>query len=284
MLHVETAGTGETVLFIHEFAGDTRSWGPQVRRFCRSYQCVTYAARGYPGSDVPTEAARYSQQLAVDDAVAVLDALETERAHVFGISMGGFTALHLAMQSPSRVRSVVAAGTGYGAHPDDEERFRSECEAIAARFDERGAAGFAREYLSGPARVQYQSKDPVGWERLVAELAEHPTEGAVRTMRGVQAQRPSLHSLAEGLAGLPMPVLILAGDEDDGCLETSLWLKRTIRTAGLAILPKSGHTLNLEEPDSINLIVADFWSRVHTDSWGTRDARARPGSITGISS
>ena len=282
-LHTESTGSGDTILFIHEYAGDHRSWEPQVRRFSRSHRCITYAARGYPPSQVPADAGAYSQQHAVDDAVAVLDRLGIEDANVIGISMGGFAGLHLAMQHPGRVRSLVIAGTGYGAHPSEASRFREECEAIARLIEESGIESFARRYLSGPARVQFQNKDPRGWEQLVHELGEHSLDGAVRTMRGVQRERPSLDSLEAALSGIEAPVLILAGDEDDGCLETSLWLKRVIPRSGLTVLPKAGHTLNLEEPDLVNAFIADFLSRVAAGAWEPRDARATPGAITGIS-
>ncbi|HEY7200475.1 MAG TPA: alpha/beta fold hydrolase, partial [Candidatus Dormibacteraeota bacterium] len=81
-LYWEETGSGTPVLLVHEFAGDHRSWEPQVRELGRTHRCVTYAARGYPPSDVPTEVDRYSQERAVADAVAVLDHLGIERAHV----------------------------------------------------------------------------------------------------------------------------------------------------------------------------------------------------------
>ena len=282
-LHTESVGRGDAILFVHEYAGDHRSWEPQVRRFSRSHRCITYAARGYPPSQVPAAAGAYSQQRAVDDAVAVLDGLGVEAADVIGISMGGFAGLHLTMQHPARVRSLVIAGTGYGAHPSEAPRFRKESEAITRLIEESGMKSFARQYLSGPARVQFRNKDPRGWEQLVRQLGEHAVDGAVRTMRGVQRQRPSLYSLEAALSGIAAPVLILAGDEDDGCLGTSLWLKRIIPRSGLAVLPKSGHTLNLEEPDLVNAFIADFLSRVAAGAWGPRDARATPGAITGMS-
>ena len=282
-LHTESVGRGNAILFVHEYAGDHRSWEPQVRRFSRSHRCITYAARGYPPSQVPADAGAYSQQHAVDDALAVLDGLGVERADVVGISMGGFAGLHLAMQHPVRVRSLVVAGTGYGAHPSEAPRFRNECEAIARLIQESGMESFARRYLSGPARVQFRNKDPRGWEQLVRQLGEHPVVGAVRTMLGVQRQRPSLYSLEAELSAIEAPVLIVAGDEDDGCLETGLWLKRIVPRSGLVVLPKSGHTLNLEEPDLVNAFIADFLGRVADGAWGPRDPRAAPGAITGIS-
>ena len=282
-LHTESVGRGSAILFVHEYAGDHRSWEPQVRRFSRSHRCITYAARGYPPSQVPAEPAAYSQQHAVDDAVTVLDGLGVESADIVGISMGGFAGLHLAIRHPARIRSLVVLGTGYGARPAEAQRFRDECEAIARLIRQSGMAPFARRYLSGPARVQFQNKDPRGWEQLVRELGEHDADGAVRTMLGVQRQRPSLYALEAELHGIEAPVLIVAGDEDDGCLETSLWLKRVIPRSGLAVLPKSGHTLNLEEPDLVNAFIADFLARVAAGAWGSRDPRATPGTITGIS-
>ena len=282
-LHTESVGRASAILFVHEYAGDHRSWEPQVRRFSRSHRCVTYAARGYLPSQVPADADAYSQQHAVDDAVAVLDGLGVEAADVVGISMGGFAGLHLAMQHPARVRSLVVLGTGYGARPAEAQRFRDECEAIARLIRESGMESFARRYLSGPARVQFRNKDPRGWEQLVRQLGEHDAGGAVRTMLGVQRQRPSLYALEAELHGIKAPVLIVAGDEDDGCLETSLWLKRVVPRSGLAVLPKSGHTLNLEEPDVVNAFIADFLARVAAGAWAPRDPRATPGAITGIS-
>ena len=283
VLHSEAVGAGDPILFVHEFAGDHRTWEPQMRRFSRSHRCITYAARGYPPSDVPADPGAYSQRRAVDDAVAVLDAHGAESAHVVGISMGGFAGLHLAMAHPGRVRSVVAAGTGYGARPHEVERFRTECDSIADLIETEGMAAFAAKYMSGPSRVQLQNKDPRAWREYTGWLGEHSAAGSAATMRGVQRERPSLYALEAELAAITAPVLILAGDEDDGCLDTSVWLKRVIPTAGLAVLAKSGHTLNIEEPDLVNTLIADFLARVTAGTWGPRDPRADPGAITGFS-
>ena len=282
-LHSESVGNGDPILFIHEFAGDHRTWEPQMRRFSRSHRCITYGARGYPPSDVPADPAAYSQRHAVDDALAVLDAHSVAAAHVVGISMGGFCGLHLAMQHPGRVRSLVAAGTGYGARPNEVDRFRGECDAIAEVIETAGIAAFARQYMSGPSRVQLQNKDRRAWQEYTRWVSEHSAEGSAATMRGVQRERPSLYALETELAAISVPVLILAGDEDEGCLDTSVWLKRVIPRAGLAVLAKSGHTLNIEEPDLVNALIADFLSRVEAGVWGPRDPRAVPGAITGFS-
>jgi pimeloyl-ACP methyl ester carboxylesterase len=282
-LHAEETGQGEPLLFVHEFAGDHRSWEPQVRFFSRVYRCVTYAARGYPPSDVPTDPGAYSQERAVADAVAVLDGLGIDQAHVVGLSMGGFTALHLALTYPGRVLSAVVAGAGYGAEPERADAFRSESMLTAAAFANEGAARVAERYALGPARVQFQNKNPRGWAEFAEALAGHSYLSSALTMRGVQAARPSLYTLTGELAQLAVPVLVLVGDEDEGCLEPALMLKRTIPTAGLAVLPRTGHTANLEEPDVFNRVVDTFLASVARGGWHSRDPRSRSASTTGMS-
>ena len=282
-LHAEEAGAGEPLLFIHEFAGDHRSWEPQVRHFSGAYRCVTYAARGYPPSGVPTDPGAYSQARAVADAIAVLDGLGIDRANVVGLSMGGFTALHLVLAHPDRIISAVVAGAGYGAQPERADAFRSESMITAAAFAAEGAAKVAERYAVGPARVQFQNKNPRGWAEFAQALAGHDSLGSALTMRGVQAARPSLYGLTDELATIKVPVLVLVGDEDEGCLEPALMLKRTIPAAGLAVLPRTGHTANLEEPDVFNRAVDRFLAAVARSAWHPRDPRSISVSTTGMS-
>jgi pimeloyl-ACP methyl ester carboxylesterase len=281
-LHYEETGTGCPILFIHEFAGDHRSWEPQVRRFSRTYRCVTYAARGYPPSGVPERPQQYSQDRAVADAITVLDHLRIEQAHVVGLSMGGFCALHLGLRHAERATSLVIAGCGYGAVPDRQAAFREECEAIAAAFETEGSKRVAERYALGPARVQFQNKDHRGWTEFARMLGEHSAVGAALTTRGVQMARPSLYDLRAELRRLTVPTLVVAGDEDEGCLEPSLMLKHAIPTAGLVVLPRTGHTVNLEEPERFNQIVGEFLHAVERDAWGMRDPRSLSESTTGM--
>jgi pimeloyl-ACP methyl ester carboxylesterase len=275
-LYYEEAGEGAPVVFVHEFAGDHRSWEAQMRFFSRRYRCIAYCARGYPPSDVPGDAARYSQARAAADVVAVMDGAGIEQAHVVGLSMGAFATLHCGLDHSERALSLVCAGIGYGAEKSQEARFRAQAEEAAQGFESRGSRAFAAVYGESAARVQYQAKDPRGWREMVAWLSEHDPQGAANTMRGVQAKRPSLYDLEVRLRQLALPVLIVAGDEDDHALAPSLFLKRIIPASGLLVLPKTGHTINLEEPEAFNRAVADFLAQVAAGRWSPRDPRARP--------
>jgi pimeloyl-ACP methyl ester carboxylesterase len=281
-LYYEETGSGTPVVFVHEFAGDYRSYEPQLRYFSRRYRCVAYNARGYPPSDVPQDFGRYSQERARDDIRAVLDALKIAKAHVVGISMGGFATLHFGFAYPERALSLVVAGCGYGAAPDKRQQFHDETARTAAQIADRGMEEVAQTYGAGPTRVQYQNKDPRGYAEFMAQLAAHSTLGSANTMRGVQARRPSLWDLADKMKTLDVPTLVATGDEDEPCLEPGLLLKRHIKSAALVVLPNTGHALNLEEPDLFNRLCDDFFHQVESGRWPRRDPRAVSSSILGM--
>jgi pimeloyl-ACP methyl ester carboxylesterase len=278
-LYYEETGSGLPIVFAHEFAGDYRSYETQLRHLGRRYRCVAYNARGYPPSDVPSNPASYSQDRARDDILAILDGLGLTRAHIVGISMGGFATLHFGLNYGARARSLVVAGCGYGAAPDRRAQFQDEAEAAARRFETLDIAKSAEAYALGPTRVQLQNKDPRGWDQFRAALAEHSPLGSTLTLRGVQKMRPSLYELIEPMRQLMVPTLIVTGDEDDPCLEASLMMKRTIPSAALAVLPRTGHAVNLEEPDSFNAHLDDFFHQVEAGRWTLRDPRSLSGSI-----
>ena len=280
-LFYEEAGSGNPVIFIHEFAGDHRSWEPQMRFFARYFRCISYAARGFLPSDVPDDPERYSQNHARDDAVAVLDHLKIERAHVVGLSMGGFAALHVGLAYPQRARSLVIAGCGYGAEPDKKEKFRAECDAAAASFEANWTEA-AKKYALGPTRVQFQNKDPRGWAEFAQQLSEHSPKGQALTMRGVQMRRPSLYELTDGMKKINVPTLIVIGDEDDPCLEPALLMKRSISTSGLVVLPRAGHTINIEDPEAFNRALFEFFLLVDEGRCSPRDPRSAASGILGF--
>ena len=280
-LYFEEVGSGIPIVFVHEFAGDYRSYEMQLRYFGQRYRCIAYNARGYPPSDVPQDGARFSQERARDDIRSVLDALEIDKAHIVGLSMGGFATLHFGFTYPERARSLVVAGCGYGAAPEKRAQFAEEAEAVAAQFEQQGMSKVAQGYALGPTRVQLQNKDPRGWTEFVDQLREHSTEGATLTMRGVQKRRPSLFDLVEQMKTITVPTLIMTGDEDWPCLEPGLLMKQTIPTAALIVMPNAGHTINLEDPGAFNQHLVDFFHAVDVGAWRKRDPRAMVSAILG---
>ncbi len=278
-LYYEETGAGDPILFVHEYAGDYRSWEPQVRYFAKRYRCITYNARGFPPSDVPGDVAAYSQDIATDDIAGVLRGLDIAAAHIVGLSMGAFAGLHFGLRYPDMARSLVLAGGGYGALGDNHAQLQQEAQAAADKIEREGMAAMAESYAVGPSRMPHKLKDPRGWAEFKAQLAEHSTEGAALTMRGVQMTRPAYPDLVDRLRRLTVPVLLMTGDEDAPSIDPTIYLKRTIPSAALAIFPKTGHAMNLEEPDLFNRTVQDFLTAVASGQWQVRDLESITGKI-----
>ena len=268
-LYVEEAGQGTPVVFVHEYAGDYRTWEPQMRFFSRSHRCVTYSQRGYPPSDVPTDPKKYGQDIARDDVIAVMDALKIDKAHVVGHSMGALTALLVGVKYPERCLSVTAAGCGYGSSPDEKvvEQTREASRETAKMFETVDFPTAAARYADGATRQTHKHKDPRGFAEFAKMLAEHSPVGHALTMRELQAKRPTLWHIQDELKKFTPPLLVLVGDEDDWCLEASVFLKRTVPTAGLVVIPRSGHTITSEEPAAFNAALADLIANAEAGRW-----------------
>ena len=266
-LYYEEVGEGSPIVFVHEFGGTYRSWEPQLRAYARRHRCITFAARGYPPSDVPENVDAYSQTLAVQDIAAVMDAAGIERAHVVGLSMGGFAALHFGLDFPDRARSLVVAGAGYGAEKQYEAYFRGVSLEVAKQFEVHGSEQFAKTYALGASRVQFQNKDPRAFAHFCAEFAKHSALGSANTLTGVQGRRPTIYSLERKFRQLKVPLHMVSGDEDDNCLEPGIFIKRVCPSATLTVVAGTGHAVNLEEPALFNSIVLKFLTAVDRDRW-----------------
>jgi pimeloyl-ACP methyl ester carboxylesterase len=281
-LYFEETGSGHPLILVHEFAGDLRSYEPQMRHFGKRFRTVAYNARGFPPSDVPEQVASYSQARAADDILAVLDHIGAPKAHIVGLSMGGFATLHFGLRHPARALSLCIGGCGYGAELDKRETFRAEADVIATTIRKEGMPAFAERYAYGPTRVQYENKDPRGHAEFKTMLAEHSAVGSANTQQGVQKERPSLYTLVDEMKRITVPTLIITGDEDWPCLLPGVLMKQSIPSAALAVMPNCGHAINIEEPDEYNRIVAEFLSQVESGRWPQRDPRAVSASITGM--
>ena len=275
-LYYEEHGSGYPLVWSHEFAGDYRSWRPQVQFFSRRYRVITYNARGYPPSDVPGSLDDYTQEQAVDDLRGLLEHLNLERAHIGGLSMGGNVALNFGLTYPEMARSLVVAGTGSGS--TDVEPFRRNVNARADIMREGGMEAMG-DYLNSGTRVQLRRKDPVGYEEFRQGFLEHSPIGSASTFAGIQGRRPSIFDLEDRMRAMDVPTLIMTGDEDEPCIEPSIFMKRCIRRSGLVVMPQAGHAINLEDPDAFNRIVLDFLTAVEQGSWATREWGDESGAL-----
>ena len=279
-IHFEdSGGSGSPVLFLHEYAGDHRSWARQAKALSAGWRCLVASARGYPPSGCPDSPVDYAQDAMNNDALAVLDAAGVDKAHIVGLSMGAFTSLQLAQFHPERVLSVTAAAGGSGSAEEQSARegFVTEALGLAAMMEKNRAIP-AEAMCKGPTRVQLRSKNAAAWQMSVDHLASHPWQSAAHMLRGVQVGRPSLRDQEDTLRTVSVPALLMVGDEDTSCLNVNVWLKQVMECARLMVFPASGHALNLEEPDMFNNSLLHFLALVDAGNWRPRDPATMPKS------
>ena len=278
-LYYEEAGTGESIVFVHEFGGHHLSWETQMRYFSRRYRTITYQARGWPPSDVPPGVESYSQARAADDIADVMQGLALPKAHIVGLSVGATAALEFAIRHPGKGLSITAAGAGTGSTRDPElrKRFAAEALGVADLIERDGIKALGEIYLHAASRQQLRIKDPRGFEEFYRQFVEGADKGRALTMRGVQSRRAPFYDREAELKAVRDPVLIVCGDEDDGTLEISVFMKRTIPRCGLMVFPRTGHGINLEEPAGFNAVVQDFIHAVEKGKWGETISTAGKG-------
>ena len=267
-IYYESTGEGFPLVLAHEFAGDFRSWESQVRYFSRNYRVITYNARGYPPSDVPADEDAYSQEMAVEDLRGLLEHLGIDKAHIGGLSMGGSLALNFGLTHPQMAKSLIIAAAGSGS--TNVDAWRENVFESSRAMEEHGMSAMT-DYSRGEARVQLRRKDPRGYEEFSTQFLSHSGLGSALTFRGVQGKRPPVFALEEQMRALAIPSLIMLGDEDDPCVEPSIFMKRCIPTSGLVMFPQAGHAINLEDPDLFNRSVQDFLTAVELGKWARRE-------------
>ena len=257
-------GRGFPVVFAHEFAGDMTSWEAQCSHFSERYRVISYNAVGYPPSDVPVDLALYERSQQIANLRGLLSHLGVERAHIVGLSMGAHMAIGFALAHPAMTCSLVAAGAGAGA--TNVRAYQKDMNARASVLENEGMKGLDT-YVYGPTRSGFRQRDPQGWQHFANGFAGHSAEGSARTLRGYQARRPSLYALEVDLRTSTVPTLVIVGDEDEPCLDPSLYLKRTIPRSGLVVMPQTGHAVNIERPTEFNAALDAFFSEVESGGW-----------------
>ena len=267
-IYYEEVGSGVPIVFSHEFGDNYETWEPQLDYFGRRYRCVTYAARGFPPSDIPEDMEKYTQARASADIGELMDHLGVDQAHLVGVSMGSYAVLNFALVNPGRARSLVVGSGGHGSDLENRVPVLEGIEARAAAFDEDGAEKTAMSLAEDTVRLPFKIKDPRGWETFRARLATHSAEGCARTLRGVFADRPSVYLQKEAFEAFDVPALLMFGDIDTPAIQPTLFMHRHMPRAGLLVFPWSGHNLNIEEPEAFNRALKDFFHAVEHNRWG----------------
>jgi 3-oxoadipate enol-lactonase len=249
-LYYETAGTGETVVLVHAFMLDTRTWDDQFAVYAQRYRVVRYDVRGFGRSEVPRAGEPYSH---ADDMAALLDKLEAGRAHVVGVSMGGRIALDFAVTHPDRVRSVTVIDTAIGGWPWSRAWLVSYAPVLAAarRKDIPAAkAAYLGHELFAPIRTK-----PAAAERMRRMVTDYSGWHLVNP----DPERVPQPETVSRLDAVRAPTMVVLGAQDMADFQMiGAFVERGVAGAKRANIADAGHLACMEAPQRTNEIVLGF--------------------------
>lgn len=232
-LHYERAGDGAPLLLIQGMTGTHMSWGrPFLSLLEQRFDCIYYDHRGIGYSSRVHEPFTIAEL--ANDAAGLLDALEIERAHVLGISMGGMVAQDLALTSPERLRSLTLGGTycgGPGSQLMDAADFQALVEAMASGSQERVFRTSWELNLSPGFRAE---ESRYAEFVAMAESVPVPQETVQLQLQAIVA-----HDTSARLPGLEVPTLVVHGSADR--------ILPFVNGAQIAALLPDGHLERLED-------------------------------------
>jgi pimeloyl-ACP methyl ester carboxylesterase len=250
-------GLGEPVLLIGGFTMVKESWELQVAELAKHFRVVSFDNRGVGETTVPSQPFTVADMAA--DTVALMDALDIDSAHVFGVSMGGLIAQVLALDHPQRVKKVVLGCTTHGGRHAVQPQ--KEVMALLGKAADPSipVEESVRMRLPVVFSERFMREEPERLEEFVRSSVQYyPTpEGAAGQMGAL-----SVFNVKRRLGEIRCPVLAITGSEDRMMPpENSRLLAEGIEGAEQYTVDEAGHNFFLEKPDEVNRVLIDFLSR-----------------------
>lgn len=257
-IYYESHGSGFPLVFVYGLGGNTGMWAPQIEAFSAHYRFVTWDPRGHGKSDSPRDPKQYGLRIAAQDLHALLDHLGIGQAYIGGLSMGGGIAATYAAAHPERVRALIIMDSNSASGRGQSPAMRALREKQIELAETRGMEAVADYVIDANPNLRTQADaSPEARQHMRKMYLELDPIGHANTIRSILSEIfPT-----EKLATLTMPTLVLAG-EDDPAMEAVKLTHSMIPGAQLAILPKAGHTSNLDDPKAFNAAILGFLRRL----------------------
>lgn len=254
--HVERQGSGRAVLLLHGFTGSAGTWTPHLGAL-EGFTALSIDFLGHARSDAPHDVRRYGMEACIRDVMSLLDRLGIQRFAVAGYSMGGRVAMRVALKARERTWALIleSASPGIEGAAARQDRVRQDA-VLAQRISNQGVAAFVDYWQSIPL-FSSQSRLPQAIRQaLRAQRLQHSRRGLANSLLGLGAgmQEPVLHCLA----GLQIPVLLLAGQLDGKYSGLAERMAGVLPCNRLCIIPGTGHAVHLEQPAAFNEAVTGF--------------------------
>lgn len=257
---MRVVGDGPALVLLHGFTGDLHTWDSFVPVFAKTHRTIAVDLLGHGGTDAPSDPERYRMERCVDDLRALLDELGADRINLLGYSMGGRVALHFAAAMPENVNTLVLESASPGIADPVQRAARIESdEALADVIERDGIAAFVDRWERLPLFASQRRLPEEVRSAQRARRLDNRAVGLANSLRGMGAgvQRP----LVDDLAGISMPTLLIAGEQDEKYCAIVREMGAAMPNARPVIIPGAGHNVHLERPHDFANTVVEFMRR-----------------------
>ena len=247
-IHYEVSGSGPWLTLSHSLCCDVSMWQPQLAALEKRFTVLRFDTRGHGGTDAPAGAYTFDQL--ADDVLGLLDALQVERTHFCGLSMGGMIGQHLALKAPRRIDRLVLADTT-SRMPPEAQPLWAERIRIAR---EQGMAAHVQPTLARWFTAPYRDAHPEVMEAIGTLIRSTPVAGYVGC-----AETIARIDVTDRLHAVKAPTLVIVGRDDPGTPPAmSEAIAAAIPGARLEIISDASHLSNIEQADAFNRLLLDF--------------------------
>lgn len=255
-LYYEEAGRGEPLIFVHGHSLDHRMWDGQFSVFAKNYRVIRYDLRGYGVSSPQTEDYQFTH---AEDLVALMDSLHIRKAHIVGLSLGGFVTADMLAYFPERMLSAFLASGNIRkskgpSRPMTKEEAVKRDEEIAA-LKKKGVDVMKREWFEGLMKSggsrRERMREPL-WRMIDEWDAWQPLHKEVRVVAGLDAIERLKRSHPD------VPALIVEGHSPDNRFSKKPQILDYLPNGKLKVIEDCGHMMNMERPEEFNAVLEEF--------------------------
>src|SRR5262249_8685729 len=244
--HVDGPDSAPWLVLSNSLATNLSTWDDQARELGRAFRVLRYDQRGHGATEAP--AGRYTFELLIADALALMDALAIKKAHFGGLSMGGATALGLAQQHPDRLDRVIVCDSPCQSTPTSSQQWKERI-VVAQK---QGMEALVEPTLARWFPPEVMKANPPHLDKVRQMIRTTPVNGFI----GCAAALAD-HNYAAAVATLTRPVLFMVGEKDAAAppmrkLNEALPASRYVELAG------AGHISNLDQPEAFTRPIKDF--------------------------
>ena len=246
-LFYQETGKGEPLIFLHGLGSRAEDWEFQVSHFAKSYRVITIDCRGHGQSSKPS--GKYTIPLFAHDIFALIDKLELGKVRLAGLSMGGMIAFQMAVDHPSKVKSLIIINSA-PAIPYDSWALKVKVNLRLFMIHFLGMAKLG-EIIGKKMFPKPSQKHLV--DQFVQTMTTNDKSAYIRSLKSFLGW-----SVIDKLAKLTMPVLVIAAEHDYSPVETKEMYCKLIKNAKLVVIPDSYHASPVDSPNLVNDAISQF--------------------------